>query len=83
MIEMINQTTCIRCRECVEACPCDVIQVDYAASADGRVFIGYPDDCMTCQLCVEVCPASDPSSPSGKAVFVGPNRAFPVVFPWP
>lgn len=72
----------MRCHLCVEACPCDVIQIDYGDSVDGKVVIRYPHDCMTCQLCVEVCQASDSTSPSGKPIFVGPHRAFSVVFPW-
>lgn len=82
MIETINHSTCIRCFQCVEACPCDVIQVDYAGTGDGRVFIGYPDDCMSCQLCVEVCPSADAVSPSHKPVYVGPARGYKVVLPW-
>ena len=82
MIEMINQATCVRCHLCVEACPCDVLRVNYMESADSNVMISYPEDCMTCQLCVEVCQAADSQSPSGKPIFVGPYRAFWVVFPW-
>ncbi len=82
MIEMIREQTCIRCFQCVEACPCDVIQVRYEGTGNGRVYIGYPDDCMTCQLCVEVCPADDQVSPSRKPIFVGPERGYKVAQPW-
>lgn len=41
---------CIRCGECVEACPRDL------PSGDGRGFSGDRADCTVCGTCVDVCP---------------------------
>ncbi len=83
MIEFVRDRTCIRCFQCVAACPCDVIQAMYDGGyGHARVHIGYPDDCMSCQLCVVVCESTDNDSPSGKPIYVGPERSYRAVLPW-
>lgn len=59
-IQSINLDTCVRCGECVQSCPMDVIRWDKAAGAPK---IEYPEDCQTCHLCEEFCPTTpDPGT---------------------
>ncbi len=82
MIESINAVTCVKCLKCVEACPDDVLHVRFDENYVRHVYVRYPQDCMSCQLCVVACPVDDSSSPSGRAIYVGAERAFRVVLPW-
>ncbi len=47
----INQTTCIGCHACVDACPYDVLEVRRYVARVAR-----PDDCCGLTLCEQRCP---------------------------
>lgn len=44
---------CIGCKECVYACPVDVIRFD---EEKNEAVIKYPKDCQVCNLCLIYCP---------------------------
>ena len=82
MLEIISERSCTRCFLCIDACPVDVIRAKYEGNGDAKVFIAYPVDCMVCHLCEDVCPVEDPSLPSGKAIYVRPERSYQPVRPY-
>lgn len=53
MAIVVTNEKCIGCKECVYACPCDVLRVD---EETGFSTVKYPDDCQLCNLCVYYCP---------------------------
>ena len=70
MIEWINYEKCNHCGICYKVCPMDVFD------QMGRlIYIAHSQDCMTCFLCELECPCPG-------AIFVGPDRAQPVVLPY-
>lgn len=62
---------CIGCRECVMACPTDVIRTDPKTK---KAFIAYPADCQICHLCRMYCPVD--------AIKISPEKSIPVVVSW-
>lgn len=48
---VLDESTCIGCYECVEACPNDVLD-----SKDGHPFQARPEDCDYCCVCEAICP---------------------------
>lgn len=44
---------CIGCRNCVDACPTDVLRID---PKNGQAYIAYQDACQICHLCRLSCP---------------------------
>ena len=70
MITKIDQTKCLGCGRCVEACPMDIIRLNEHRKA----YIAYNDDCMTCFRCELVCTQG--------AIYVHPFKEFfPRVLP--
>jgi NAD-dependent dihydropyrimidine dehydrogenase PreA subunit len=49
------QENCIKCGECVLACPCDVLRLD---DETGYCTVKYVEDCQLCNLCVYYCPSN-------------------------
>lgn len=47
----INQTKCVACGICVDACPQNVLEI----LADQLVF-AHPRKCTYCGICGEICP---------------------------
>lgn len=53
MIEItINEDRCVRCLECVDVCPTEVI-----VERDGKPFVEKPEKCIGCLSCSYVCRA--------------------------
>ncbi len=44
---------CIGCKNCVNACPTDVIRIN---PESGQAYIAYQDACQICHLCRLSCP---------------------------
>ncbi len=65
MIALIDESRCIDCGACAEACPRTVFDVDVR----GRPTIARQADCQTCFLCELYCPAD--------ALYVAPDSEAP------
>jgi NAD-dependent dihydropyrimidine dehydrogenase PreA subunit len=52
MIEIISDSRCIQCNQCVSVCPTNVFQ----RVEDGVPIIARQDDCQTCFMCELYCP---------------------------
>jgi len=61
MIEMISETRCIGCNQCVRVCPTNV----FDKTEDGIPVIARQDDCQTCFMCELYCPVD--------ALYVAPD----------
>ena len=48
---VINQETCIGCKQCMQVCPGSLIKAD----DNGKAYIKYPKDCWGCVSCVKEC----------------------------
>ena len=48
---VFEQSECILCGQCVEACPMGVIEL-----SDSMVSAAMPDDCIVCGCCRDACP---------------------------
>jgi NAD-dependent dihydropyrimidine dehydrogenase PreA subunit len=53
MIELLSETSCVRCNLCVDICPTRV----FDAVAGGPPVIARQSDCQTCFMCELYCPA--------------------------
>ncbi|MGL4956677.1 MAG: nitroreductase family protein [Bacteroidales bacterium] len=51
----IQQSTCIKCRKCVEVCPAGIMM---QASKNEEINIKYPHRCIGCGHCVDACPSN-------------------------
>ncbi|AJY73889.1 4Fe-4S dicluster domain-containing protein [Paenibacillus beijingensis] len=61
MIEVISQTRCVECNQCVSVCPTNVFD-----KVEGGVpVIARQSDCQTCFMCELYCPVD--------ALYVAPN----------
>lgn len=49
----INESTCIGCGKCVEACPGNLIQL-----VNNKAKIGQVKDCWGCTACMKECPVA-------------------------
>ena len=47
----LDESKCIGCYECVDACPSDVLD-----SKDGHPYQAQPENCDMCCVCEVVCP---------------------------
>ncbi|GGG74071.1 4Fe-4S dicluster domain-containing protein [Paenibacillus radicis (ex Gao et al. 2016)] len=61
MIEIVSETRCISCNQCVKVCPTNV----FDRSESGLPIIARQDDCQTCFMCELYCPTD--------ALFVSPH----------
>lgn len=52
MIEVISESKCIACNQCVSVCPTNV----FDRVADGIPVIARQSDCQTCFMCELYCP---------------------------
>ncbi|BBI35913.1 4Fe-4S binding protein [Cohnella abietis] len=52
MIEILNESKCISCNQCVDICPTRV----FDSVKDGVPIINRKDDCQTCFMCEAYCP---------------------------
>jgi len=68
VIELVLDSRCTSCGECVKVCPTHVFDL----GADGIPLIARQEDCQTCFMCELYCQAD--------ALYVGPDhdRAVPV-----
>ncbi len=48
MPAVVNNESCVACGTCVDACPCNAIEVQDVAVVN--------DDCAGCGACVDACP---------------------------
>lgn len=62
---------CIGCRECVDACPVDVIRFD---DENKIAVITYKEDCQICNQCVIYCPVD--------AITITNDRAGQLTLSW-
>ena len=46
----VNADECTACGACVDACPCEVLQLEDVA------VVANPDECTECGTCVDECP---------------------------
>ncbi len=46
----VDETKCVACEDCVEACPTEVISM-----VNGKAWVN-PDECIDCEACVDACP---------------------------
>lgn len=61
MIEVISETKCIQCNQCVAVCPTNVFE-----KVEGEIpIIARQDDCQTCFMCELYCPVD--------ALYVAPD----------
>lgn len=70
-IKPIDQSKCIGCGQCVNACPMDVIRFDETIH---KAIAKYPKDCYCCYNCERECPTG--------AVYVDPRRDFQIPPAW-
>ncbi|MFB9329140.1 4Fe-4S binding protein [Paenibacillus aurantiacus] len=61
MIEIISETKCISCNQCVNVCPTNV----FDRVEDGIPVIARQSDCQTCFMCELYCPVD--------ALYVAPD----------
>lgn len=61
MIEVVSETKCISCNQCVSVCPTNVFE----KTEDGIPVIARQDDCQTCFMCELYCPVD--------ALYVAPD----------
>lgn len=61
MIELISDTKCIACNQCVQVCPTNV----FDKTEDGIPVIARQSDCQTCFMCELYCPVD--------ALYVSPD----------
>jgi NAD-dependent dihydropyrimidine dehydrogenase PreA subunit len=61
MIELLIQSRCVQCNQCVHVCPANVFQ---EAKGESPI-IARKSDCQTCYMCELYCPAN--------ALYVAPN----------
>ncbi|NTZ18638.1 ferredoxin family protein [Paenibacillus sp. JMULE4] len=66
MIEIISESRCIECNQCVSVCPTNV----FDRVEGGIPVIARQDDCQTCFMCELYCPAD--------AIYVDPEFDKPV-----
>lgn len=63
-VARVRETECVRCGECVEACPLRLVPTRIALCARHRDWDGakryYASACMECGCCAYVCPAGIP-----------------------
>ena len=69
---LVDQEKCIRCGECVNECPVNILVLGDSVPfvADGR-----NGDCIGCQHCLAVCP-------EGAVSVLGLRTRLPAVAPW-
>lgn len=53
MIELLSQSRCVACNQCVNICPTNVFE----ATDRGIPIIARQNDCQTCFMCELYCPA--------------------------
>jgi len=68
-----KETACIRCSRCVDACPMNLLPLEYAKLAkkeefDAAMNIYNVADCMECGLCAWSCPAKIPLTHYAKTI---------------
>jgi NAD-dependent dihydropyrimidine dehydrogenase PreA subunit len=51
----IDETKCIFCMNCFEACPQEVYDIDYE---NKKMLIVNPNECLVCLHCEEACPTN-------------------------
>jgi len=66
MIEVISESRCIECNQCVSVCPTNVFE----KVEDGVPVIARQDDCQTCFMCELYCPVD--------ALYVAPESERPI-----
>lgn len=47
----INQSLCIGCKQCVEACPTHALE-----QVSEKAKLVYPEKCIYCFVCEDICP---------------------------
>ncbi len=47
----VDETKCVGCEDCVEACPTEVISM----KDNGKAWVN-ADECIDCEACVDACP---------------------------
>ncbi len=62
-LPVIDATTCLGCKACVEVCPFDVLEVEAYVAKVAR-----PDECCGVVSCAEVCPNGSLTIGDGEAV---------------
>jgi electron transport complex protein RnfC len=59
-----EETPCIRCARCVDACPMNLLPLEYAKRVKREEYSSLNDfnivDCIECGCCAYVCPAKIP-----------------------
>ncbi|MFC3799261.1 MULTISPECIES: 4Fe-4S binding protein [unclassified Cohnella] len=61
MIEVVSESRCVSCNQCVSVCPTNV----FDRGEDGIPVIARQDDCQTCFMCELYCPVD--------ALYVSPD----------
>ncbi|MFF2483439.1 4Fe-4S binding protein [Paenibacillus sp. NPDC058071] len=62
MIELVSESKCVSCGQCVSVCPTRV----FDESPEGLPIIARQDDCQTCFMCELYCPVD--------ALYVAPQE---------
>ncbi len=70
-ISNINMEKCVRCGQCENFCPVDVIRFDKEKK---EPVVAYLKDCMLCGLCEDRCPV--------KAISVDPFKQVNPMVAW-
>jgi NAD-dependent dihydropyrimidine dehydrogenase PreA subunit len=52
-LPQLDESRCIRCGDCVAACPADCLE-----ARGGRPWLARPADCISCGACAAVCPTA-------------------------